>query len=176
MASIRIATFEDAKDIGALAMELTGDHKSLEAAVDYVLDEIGHPSAKRHNRAYYVAHIGSSLAGYLEIEDKYGDIAEANIEYKQLGVKKEFRNKRIASRLLRDGTKHYYENFLKPDRYIYKAIFVTSVDNYYAKIMYRRIFGAKKIAEIKDTPRDDVLMVAYHWDIEPRLHLRGTIV
>jgi ribosomal protein S18 acetylase RimI-like enzyme len=173
MAKIRLATFDDAKDIAELAMELTEDHKSLDAAIDYVLDEMGHPAAKRHNRVYYVAHIDGVLAGYLELEDKYGDILEANIEFKQLGVKKMYRKKRIGSRLLREGTLDYYLNFLKPDRYIYKAIFVTSVDNYYAKIMYRRIFGAKKIAEIRDTPTDDVLMVAYAEDIEERLHLRN---
>ena len=123
---------------------------------------------------YYVAD-DKGVRGYVLFEEKGGFRKEAVVELSQIGVLSANRERRIATKLIRDGLRQFHETYiLGTGRELSEVHVDTGLENSGAQELYAKVLGALPQVNFPMYGRRELRMVGDRSRLEEALEwLRG---
>ena len=110
---------------------------------------------------YYIASLEDRIVGYILWTEHGGFRSDAVIELEQIAVRKEFRGKGIASKLIRDSLKIFTEECINARGARLKLVIVTTSNDNTAKELYKRVLNAREVCTIRDLySTDESILIA----------------
>jgi len=110
---------------------------------------------------YYVASLGDRIVGYILWTEHGGFRSDAVVELEQVAVRKEFRGKGIASKLIKDSLQRFIEEYINARGARLKLVIVTTSKDNTAKELYKRVLNAREICTIRGLySTDESILIA----------------
>jgi ribosomal protein S18 acetylase RimI-like enzyme len=110
---------------------------------------------------YYVASLEDRIVGYILWTEHGGFRSDAVIELEQVAVRREFRGKGIASKLIKDSLQRFTEEYINSRGARLKLVIVTTSKDNAAKELYKRVLNASEVCTISDLySTDESILIA----------------
>jgi ribosomal protein S18 acetylase RimI-like enzyme len=110
---------------------------------------------------YYVASLEDRIVGYILWTEHGGFRSDVVIELEQVAVRREFRGKGIASKLIKDSLQRFTEEYINSRGARLKLVIVTTSKDNAAKELYKRVLNASEVCTISDLySTDESILIA----------------